>query len=58
MDCGTHTIFFGNVVDADVLSSEEPMTYAYYQQVKKGKSPKTAPTYQKDEPPSNVGKAT
>jgi flavin reductase (DIM6/NTAB) family NADH-FMN oxidoreductase RutF/rubredoxin len=45
-DCGTHTIFIGTVINADVLSSAEPMTYAYYFQVKKGTSPKTAPTYQ------------
>jgi len=50
MDYGTHTIFMGNIVDADVLSAENPLTYAYYQQVKGGKSPKTAPTYLKDEP--------
>ena len=50
LDCGTHTIFVGNIVDGDVISNEEPMTYAYYQQVKGGKSPKTAPTYVKDEP--------
>jgi flavin reductase (DIM6/NTAB) family NADH-FMN oxidoreductase RutF/rubredoxin len=49
LDCGTHTIFFGKVVDADVRGSGEPMTYAYYQQVKGGKSPKTAPTYIKEE---------
>jgi flavin reductase (DIM6/NTAB) family NADH-FMN oxidoreductase RutF/rubredoxin len=50
LDCGTHTIFVGNIVDGDVISNEEPMTYAYYQQVKGGKSPKNAPTYVKDEP--------
>ena len=50
MDCGTHTIFVGNIVDCDVISDAEPMTYAYYQNVKGGKSPKTAPTYVKDEP--------
>lgn len=50
MDCGTHTIFVGNIVDCDVISDAEPMTYAYYQKVKGGKSPKTAPTYVKDEP--------
>jgi rubredoxin/flavin reductase (DIM6/NTAB) family NADH-FMN oxidoreductase RutF len=50
LDCGTHTIFVGNIVDGDVISNEEPLTYAYYQQVKGGKSPKTAPTYVKDEP--------
>jgi flavin reductase (DIM6/NTAB) family NADH-FMN oxidoreductase RutF/rubredoxin len=45
MDAGTHTIFLGRVVDADVVSDGRPMTYAYYHQVKGGKSPKTAPTY-------------
>ena len=49
-DVGTHTIFIGKVVDCDVLSEAEPMTYAYYHQVKGGKSPKTAPTYVKEEP--------
>lgn len=50
MDCGTHRIFLGRVVDCDVLSDEEPMSYAYYHAVKGGKAPKTAPTYQPDEP--------
>jgi flavin reductase (DIM6/NTAB) family NADH-FMN oxidoreductase RutF/rubredoxin len=49
LDCGTHTIFVGNIVDCDVVSDAEPLTYAYYQKVKGGKSPKTAPTYVKDE---------
>ncbi len=49
LDCGTHTIFMGNIVDCDVFSDEAPMTYAYYHEVKKGKSPKTAPTYQPEE---------
>jgi flavin reductase (DIM6/NTAB) family NADH-FMN oxidoreductase RutF/rubredoxin len=48
LDCGTHTIFTGNIVECDVLSDEAPMTYAYYHEVKKGKSPKTAPTYQSE----------
>jgi flavin reductase (DIM6/NTAB) family NADH-FMN oxidoreductase RutF/rubredoxin len=50
LDCETHTIFVGNIVDCDVVSDAEPMTYAYYQKVKGGKSPKTAPTYNKEEP--------
>jgi flavin reductase (DIM6/NTAB) family NADH-FMN oxidoreductase RutF/rubredoxin len=50
LDCGTHTIFVGNIVDGDVVSNAEPMTYAYYQKVKGGKSPKSAPTYSKEEP--------
>ena len=45
MDAGTHTIFLGRVVDADVVSDGRPMTYEHYHTVKGGKSPKTAPTY-------------
>ncbi len=45
LDCGTHTLFLGTVVDCGVLAEGEPMTYAYYHEVKGGKSPKTAPTY-------------
>ncbi len=45
METDTHTIFLGKVVDADVISKEEPMTYFYYHKVVKGKSPKNAPTY-------------
>lgn len=62
LDCGTHTIFVGKVVDADVLGEGEPMTYAYYQNVKGGKSPKTAPTYDQDaaaaRPKPNGGRYT
>jgi flavin reductase (DIM6/NTAB) family NADH-FMN oxidoreductase RutF/rubredoxin len=49
MDCGTHTIFTGTIVDADMISEEEPLTYAYYKKVKGGKSPKNAPTYVQEE---------
>jgi len=45
VDVGTHTIFIGEVVDADTVSDGEPMTYAYYHMVKKGRAPKAAPTY-------------
>ena len=45
LDVGTHTIFIGELVGADVLSEGEPMTYAYYRQVKRGTTPKTAPSY-------------
>lgn len=45
METATHTVFLGEVVDADLLKKEEPMTYAYYHKVVKGKSPKNAPTY-------------
>ncbi|MBI4712071.1 MAG: flavin reductase [Planctomycetes bacterium] len=48
LDVGTHTVFAGRVVDAEITSDAEPMTYAYYHEVKGGKSPQTAPTYIKD----------
>lgn len=47
-DVGTHTIFIGEVLNCGKLSDEEPMTYAYYHEVKKGKASKNAPTYIKE----------
>jgi len=45
VDVGTHTIFIGEIVGADIVKEGEPMTYAYYHQVKRGTTPKTAPSY-------------
>ena len=45
METSSHTVFLGEVIDGDVLLSAPAMTYAYYHNVIKGKSPKTAPTY-------------
>ena len=45
IDLGTHTMFIGELTDADVIKEGEPMTYAYYQQVKRGTTPKSAPSY-------------
>lgn len=45
METETHTVFLGRIINCDVLKNQIPMTYAYYHQVKKGKSPKAAPTY-------------
>ena len=40
MDCGTHTLFLCELTDAQILSKEEPMTYAYYHSdVKNKKAP-------------------
>ena len=49
VDAGTHTIFICKVVDAEILTDEEPMTYFYYHIIKKGTTPKAAPTYLKEE---------
>lgn len=45
MDVGTHTIFIGEIVAADIVKEDLCMTYDYYHQVKRGTTPKTAPTY-------------
>lgn len=49
IDVITHMLFIGKVVDTQVFNDEEPMTYSYYHQVKKGKVPQTAPTYIKED---------
>ncbi len=50
MDAGTHTLFVGKLMDAEIINDKEPMTYEYYHKVLKGKAPKTATTYIKEEP--------
>ena len=45
VDARTHTIFIGEMVGAEELRDGLPMTYAYYQQVKRGSVPATAPTF-------------
>jgi flavin reductase (DIM6/NTAB) family NADH-FMN oxidoreductase RutF/rubredoxin len=58
IDVGTHLLFVGEVVDADVINgSQPPLTYAYYRDVKKGKSPKNAPTYVEPAKSDAPGKA-
>jgi flavin reductase (DIM6/NTAB) family NADH-FMN oxidoreductase RutF/rubredoxin len=49
LDVGTHLLFVGDVIEAEVLSSEEPMSYAYYHQVKGGKTPPKASSYKANE---------
>ncbi|MBI5559841.1 MAG: flavin reductase [Deltaproteobacteria bacterium] len=45
VDLGTHTLFIGEIVNAETLKEEESMTYSYYRDVKHGHAPKAAPTY-------------
>ena len=48
IDAGTHILFIGEVLDAQILSeNEEPLTYAYYHEIKKGVTAKNAPSYVK-----------
>ena len=45
----THTIFLGEILDGEIFTQEEPMTYAYYHKERKGTTPKNAPTYIENE---------
>lgn len=45
MCAGTHSIFLAKIIDSEILNDDIPMTYDYYHNVIKGKSPKNAPTY-------------
>lgn len=44
-ETSTHTVFLGKVIEMENYNKGTPMTYKYYQEVLKGKSPKNAPTY-------------
>ena len=56
MDVGTHTIFVGEVVGADVISEEVCMTYDYYREIKGGRTPKAAATYIEEKKATEIPK--
>lgn len=45
IDLGSHVLFIGEVVDSEQIAGAVPMTYAYYHQVKGGKTPPKASSY-------------
>jgi flavin reductase (DIM6/NTAB) family NADH-FMN oxidoreductase RutF/rubredoxin len=46
VDAGTHLIFIGELAQAEVVDdTKEAITYLHYRRVRKGLSPKNAPTY-------------
>ena len=49
LDLGSHTIFIADVLSSEVLKPGRPLTYQFYHEQLKGKSPKNAPTI---EPPA------
>lgn len=49
LDCLTHTLFVGEMTGSRMLKAGKPMTYEYYHLVKRGKTPKSAPTFIKEE---------
>ena len=45
VECQTHDLFIAKVIDTKKVTNNKPMTYKYYHEVLKGKSPANAPTY-------------
>lgn len=45
VDVETHTLFICDVIAAQKVGTDTPMTYQYFREVKKGQSSKYAPTY-------------
>lgn len=45
IDLGTHYLIIGEVLDADEIADEDPLTYQYYREKYKMYSPKNSPTY-------------
>jgi len=45
IDVGSHILIIGEVLDCDVLSGDDPLTYDYYREKYKMLAPKNAPTY-------------
>ncbi|MDP4120549.1 MAG: flavin reductase [Bacillota bacterium] len=45
VETSTHTVFFGEIIAGSENYYGIPMTYRYFREVIKGKSPKNAPTY-------------
>ncbi len=56
LETSTHTIFLGTLKSEKAFKEGTPMTYKYYHEVKKGKSPKNAPTYEEPVVNSNSTK--
>jgi rubredoxin/flavin reductase (DIM6/NTAB) family NADH-FMN oxidoreductase RutF len=57
IDIMTHTLFIGQVVACQTIDkSRIPMTYAYYRDVKHGRTPRTAATYIKTKPKDQAKK--
>ncbi|MBN1592107.1 MAG: flavin reductase, partial [Candidatus Coatesbacteria bacterium] len=45
VDVGTHTIFIGELISGEFIREGRAMTYDYYKEHLKGKTPKQAPSY-------------
>lgn len=45
VDLGSHILIIGEVLDSEIISDDEPLTYKFYREKYKMFSPKNSPTY-------------
>jgi flavin reductase (DIM6/NTAB) family NADH-FMN oxidoreductase RutF len=55
LDCLTHTVFLGKMTCSEMMKPGRPMTYGYYHLVKRGTTPRSAPTFIKGEATKKEG---
>jgi len=48
IDCNTHYLFILEIQEAEILNEKQPLSYSYYHNVIKGKTPPKASTYVQD----------
>ncbi len=59
IDVETHTLFIGKITACETIDAGKiPMTYAYYRDVKHGRTPKTAATYHETKTKTKTTKGT
>ena len=58
LDLGTHILFVGDVLSSEIVETTEPMTYAYYHQVKGGRTPAKASGFSTHELEEDASQAT
>lgn len=55
LETATHTVFLGEVIEAENVHRGTPMTYSYYHKVLKGKTAPKAPTYVEETASAETG---
>ncbi len=55
LDLGTHFLFVGEAEEAEIICEDPLLTYEHYRLIRKGGTPKNAPSYQKPLPKRKMG---
>ena len=58
IDLGSHTVFVADVVTSEVLKTGTPLTYKFYHEHLKGKTPPNAPSFNAQTSPQPKGRGS